>query len=153
MALVRLIYASRAVEAFTSAQLVALTTRASRSNAAAGVTGTLIYTDGHFLQLLEGNELAVRNLFARIHGDRRHTDVHKIGCQATTARLFGKWGMSCLHEDSIDNISHARLALVFAQVAAAATTQKLGREAHRLLKDLRAAIGEQTRLACVPLAA
>jgi hypothetical protein len=152
MAIVRLIYASRAARAFTSAQLAALTRQASRSNAAAGITGTLIYGDGCFLQLLEGTERAVQTMFARIRCDRRHTDVHELCCQPTTTRSFGEWGMSCLHEESIDEISHARLSQVLAQVATAAVTQKLGKDAHRLLKDLGASIGEQARLARLPRA-
>ena len=37
-----------------------------------GITGLLLFIDGGFLQMLEGEERAVRELYTRIAADRRH---------------------------------------------------------------------------------
>ena len=57
---------------FTLLELLAV---ARRNNPRAGVTGQLLYKDGNFMQLIEGDEAAVRALFARIERDPRHGGV------------------------------------------------------------------------------
>jgi hypothetical protein len=43
-----------------------------KNNAALGVTGMLLYKDGNFRQVLEGDEGAMRGLYERIAADPRH---------------------------------------------------------------------------------
>ena len=47
-------------------------------NRSVGITGTLIYSAGHFAQFLEGPEKDVEELFARIRADTRHHDVNLV---------------------------------------------------------------------------
>ena len=67
-----LVYVSAAVTWFSESELRALLTSARFRNEHAGITGMLLYKDGNFMQALEGPEDAVRALYRRIEGDRRH---------------------------------------------------------------------------------
>lgn len=58
-----------------------------------GLTGLLLYKGGNFMQLLEGDESAVRRVFASIQKDRRHHDVTVLVEQSVTERLFANWSM------------------------------------------------------------
>lgn len=43
-----------------------------------GITGILLFSDGNFFQLFEGEEIKVRELYAQIEKDSRHTNVIKF---------------------------------------------------------------------------
>lgn len=88
-----LIYASAAREAFTADTLLALLEQSRRKNAALGVTGMLLFIDGSFFQVLEGEEAAVEALYERIERDPRHAKVTLIIQEPTVRRSFGDWTM------------------------------------------------------------
>src|SRR5437868_15228323 len=91
--LVRLIYASRAADS-VNADALAPVMKASRTrNAAAGITGVLVFSDGVFLQLLEGGRSAVSALYNRIARDERHRDVVLLAYDEVTERRFSGWAM------------------------------------------------------------
>lgn len=70
--------------------------RFSGANAAAGISGALIYVDGQFIQVLEGALDTLENLFERICCDFRHASVRLIDLMPIEERLFRDWGMACL---------------------------------------------------------
>jgi len=67
-----LVYVSSATLPFSGEDLRALLATCRENNAELGVTGMLLYKDGNFMQVLEGDEQAVRGLYARIAADPRH---------------------------------------------------------------------------------
>ncbi|WP_280153096.1 BLUF domain-containing protein [Piscinibacter sp. XHJ-5] len=91
--LVRLIYASRAAQAVNHDTLVAVMKAARAHNASAGITGVLIFTDGVFLQLLEGGRNAVSALYNKITRDARHHDVVLLSYDEVPERRFSGWAM------------------------------------------------------------
>ena len=58
-----------------------------------GLTGILLVAQGHFIQALEGKIDAVRNTYARISLDPRHSDLHIISQAPAQQRLFSEWNM------------------------------------------------------------
>ena len=64
--LVRLMYASRAVPTVDQEELLAIVRKSKANNPAAGITGVLCFSEGIFLQALEGGRSAVNQLYARI---------------------------------------------------------------------------------------
>lgn len=68
----RLVYVSAASRLLSQSELVALLAESREHNSRQGITGLLLYRDGDFMQLLDGEELAVRQLFERIARDPRH---------------------------------------------------------------------------------
>lgn len=88
-----LIYASSAVELFSTADLVSLMETCRRNNTAAGVTGMLLYKAGNFMQVLEGEEEVVRGLHAKIQHDPRHRGLMTLTEHMIPQRQFGEWSM------------------------------------------------------------
>ena len=91
--LVRLMYASRAVPAIDQDALVAILRRSKVNNPAVGVTGVLCFSEGTFLQVLEGGRAAVNQLYNRIAGDSRHTDCTLLCYEEVGERRFAGWSM------------------------------------------------------------
>ena len=90
--LVRLLYASRAVDTSNEA-IDAILTRSRQSNPLCGITGILCYGGGIFLQAIEGGRMAVSELFAHIQRDVRHKDVVLLHYEEISERRFGGWTM------------------------------------------------------------
>ena len=91
--LVRLTYASRANDGITPEAMNALCKQARTKNMDLGVTGVLVFSDGIFLQVLEGGRDAVSSLYNRIAQDRRHRDVVLLGYEDIDERRFAGWAM------------------------------------------------------------
>jgi hypothetical protein len=61
-----------------------------------GITGTLCYGNGHFLQCIEGEKAHVYALKQRIFADSRHKDVEVLLLQTIEHRSFADWRMRLL---------------------------------------------------------
>ena len=91
--LVRLMYASRAVPAVDQEELVAILRKSKANNPALGVTGVLCFSQGIFLQVLEGGRSAVNRLYNRIVADPRHSEVELLSYAEIGERRFAGWSM------------------------------------------------------------
>jgi hypothetical protein len=65
----------------------------SKNNPANGITGVLLATETHFLQLLEGEFETLNATLERISRDMRHHEVQLISFSEIEERRFGNWGM------------------------------------------------------------
>jgi hypothetical protein len=90
--LVRLLYASRAVDASPEA-IENILTQSRQYNPTCGITGILCYGAGIFLQAIEGGRTAVSELYGHIQHDARHKDVVLLHYEEITERRFGGWTM------------------------------------------------------------
>ncbi len=91
--LIHLVYASVATRPFSSEQLEALLEQSRAANARAGLTGMLLYADGSFFQVLEGEAPVVDTVAAKIQKDPRHTNMIVIIREPIARRSFGEWSM------------------------------------------------------------
>lgn len=89
----RLVYVSAATVPFAKADLLALLAKAREKNQAQGITGMLLYKDGDFLQLIEGERAAVKALFDVIKMDPRHNGTIVVEEEETDERVFDSWSM------------------------------------------------------------
>ena len=89
----RLIYKSRANQRIDWEFVSELVARSEDSNEDAGITGVLLATETHFLQVLEGGFDDVNELFVRIVRDPRHDNIQLIAFDCVDSRLFGGWAM------------------------------------------------------------
>lgn len=96
----RIVYASRALYDVEDAELLALLERSRTRNASLGVTGMLVYASRSFLQLLEGDEAAVEQVWDSIRLDGRHTALRVLGDGPADTRLFADWTMGFGHPDA-----------------------------------------------------
>lgn len=90
--LVRLLYASRAVD--TSPEAInAILTQSRLHNPESGITGILCYGGGIFLQAIEGGRMSISALYGHIQKDVRHADVVLLHYEEISERRFGGWTM------------------------------------------------------------
>lgn len=93
----RVVYASRVGRQVRYADAEGIAKAASARNALAELTGILLYTPSHFIQLLEGDESAIRSTLARIRKDPRHSELRIIDDVEVDSREFGAWAMVARH--------------------------------------------------------
>lgn len=91
--LVHCIYTSAGTMEFNKEQIVSLLEAARKNNSTLNVTGMLLYDDGAFFQVLEGDREVVEKLFEKISKDKRHDRVTKIIVEAIEERDFSEWTM------------------------------------------------------------
>lgn len=89
----QLVYVSSATHLMADPELNEILAASRRRNPADGVTGMLLYIDGGFLQVLEGEDDNVAAVYERICGDRRHRGCRILVDQPTDDRLFANWSM------------------------------------------------------------
>jgi hypothetical protein len=90
----QLIYMSAATHLLTDEELQRLLEQARANNTQADITGLLLYHEGRFMQLIEGPEEAVRELYEVIEQDPRHTDTAKLADKEVDSRSFPEWAMA-----------------------------------------------------------
>jgi hypothetical protein len=88
-----LVYASSATKSFTKPELQELLQKARRKNGELGLTGMLLYKDGNFMQVLEGQKDVVEKLAKTIEADDRHTGILVLLRRETKERNFADWSM------------------------------------------------------------
>jgi len=88
----QLLYASNTSRDVSDAVLDDILLSSRKNNVKAGVTGLLLYIDGGFMQVLEGEAAAVTETFDRISRDRRHWNTTVL-LDRDAPRAFGEWSM------------------------------------------------------------
>lgn len=95
MALYQLVYRSKATNVFSQNELLDLLEKARGFNTGRSITGILLYGYNHFIQLLEGDDEVVRELyFHRIYHDPRHHSLRILQESFIKERLFSQWAMA-----------------------------------------------------------
>ena len=88
-----LIYISAATEKFTEEQLDNILIKSRSNNHKLGLTGILVYHDGHILQLLEGEKDTVVSKYHDITRDKRHRGMMIMEDGISESRIFPDWSM------------------------------------------------------------
>jgi hypothetical protein len=88
-----MVYTSSAVTPFTRSELTDLLEKSRVNNAALDISGMLLYKDGNFMQVLEGDEVAVRTLYDKVARDPRHRGLLVLLQGTLTERQFPDWSM------------------------------------------------------------
>jgi hypothetical protein len=91
--LCQLIYVSAAKRPQTDAELIGLLNVSRARNKAAGLSGLLLYDQGCFLQVLEGEPARVSAMFAKIARDERHHRISTLSDAHVDTRSFAAWSM------------------------------------------------------------
>ena len=79
--------------ALTMPGLVQILKASRRNNQRSGLSGLLVYTQGQFLQVLEGVDHCVDETFSRIAADDRHSACKIIQETQIFEPDFGQWLM------------------------------------------------------------
>lgn len=89
----QLVYISEMCDPSTQGEVDALLKEARSNNARAGITGLLLLKSGHALQMLEGDETKVFELYEKIARDKRHTNLKILYEGSGSSRYFSRWSM------------------------------------------------------------
>lgn len=96
MADYRLVYYSenRIPSSNLASEIETILAASRRNNVLVGISGALMFSQGHFAQVLEGDQTAIESTFERIQQDRRHGNVHLLEFSPTPTRGFETWSMA-----------------------------------------------------------
>ena len=111
--MVRLLYISTTRTRHSAAELENILSVSRRNNEAADVTGLLIAGGNRFLQVLEGPDNGVQEIYSRICRDPRHFAPVILKRELAEQRMFGEWAMGFQPGGSLN-----RAATVSDEVAA-----------------------------------
>jgi Sensors of blue-light using FAD len=92
--MISIAYVSSAVFSFNETALLDLVDQCQRNNARLGITGILVYSDGNFMQVIEGADLPTYALYDRIQRDVRHRGVTTVHQQLIQVHEFRGWSMA-----------------------------------------------------------
>lgn len=89
----QLTYRSRAVEGLTAIKIKEIVDEAVAFNKQHDITGCLVFDQGYFIQLLEGEKGIVEELYTKIKKDKRHYQFEILSKGSTSERQFKSWDM------------------------------------------------------------
>jgi hypothetical protein len=95
------------------AELDAILATSIRHNEKQQVTGMLLYSNGSFMQALEGEAAVIDETYRRICEDPRHHDIQLIYREAITERDFPNWSMGFRRLETEDADAHPAFAPYF----------------------------------------
>ena len=90
----RLIYLSSTPNRISPDDIQSILAQSRQNNARDHITGLLIFHDGSFLQILEGEKDEVLTCYRRINRDTRHSGCIILQSEDVPARQFGEWDMA-----------------------------------------------------------
>jgi len=91
--LIHIVYVSFSMKELTEDELSQLLTDIRSRNKAQKVTGLLLYNDGSFIQLIEGERTVIHHLFEKIKKDKRHSNLVLLLEESIKKRAFPDWSM------------------------------------------------------------
>jgi hypothetical protein len=91
--LIHLIYASKISVDISKDDILVLLEKSRVKNKSQNITGMLVSDSGSFLQVIEGEEKTVNQLFSVISGDGRHDSIVEIISEVIPERRFNDWSM------------------------------------------------------------
>lgn len=89
----RIIYLSSGVRIFTDEEINELLNVSRSNNQKSGLTGLLLYSEGNFMQILEGDKDAVDMTYKKIQHDPRHRNIILIANESINKLSFSEWKM------------------------------------------------------------
>jgi hypothetical protein len=97
-----IVYQSLALPVFLENDIPTMLYHAREMNRKHAITGCLLYHNRKFLQLIEGEEITVKQLYNNILLDRRHHQIITLSIEEHPYRIFSNWSMvfDNLSEDS-----------------------------------------------------
>jgi hypothetical protein len=91
--MIQISYISQASAPMSAEQLLALLMQCRTNNVARGLTGMLLYGNGTFLQVLEGDDAEVDRLVDTIAADPRHVGMQRLARKSIERRQYADWSM------------------------------------------------------------
>ncbi len=90
----RIVYISKATPSLDDKELDKILASSRKNNPKLDVTGLMLFFEGSFFQVLEGEKSQVESLYRYIELDSRHITVKRLQEGEVSGRLFGDWSMA-----------------------------------------------------------
>jgi hypothetical protein len=94
--MLQVIYSSKAASQIGPGDVFRIIQQSARNNGKAGLTGFLIYQNGRFFQVLEGEKPPIDDVMRRVERDPRHSAITIISRREIDERAFPAWRMKRL---------------------------------------------------------
>ena len=130
-----LIYTSAANHLMSDSELTDLLSHCRVRNSNDELTGMLLYKDGSFMQVLEGEKENVFRTYARIQKDTRHKDIFLLREREIESRNFDGWSMGFKSVKSSDLESRPGFAQLSGDVFSSVAYSEKPHIALKLLKS------------------
>jgi hypothetical protein len=101
----QIVYLSSGLREFRETDLQEMLEDSRRRNELRAITGALFHREGHFLQVIEGAESEVRQLYRSICADRRHRILQTLWVEQIADRSYPDWTMAFSDLDRMDGRS------------------------------------------------
>ena len=82
--------------------LIDILKKSRENNKKNDISGMLLYDNGSFIQVLEGEDLEVDNTFINIQNDERHNNILVMQNKDIDSRDFADWSMGFENISNID---------------------------------------------------
>lgn len=105
-----LVYLSHAKEGISYSDIQNILNSSKKYNEKNEISGVLIFREGYFLQLLEGEQDHVLETIGRIIQDRRHHHFQVIIEATSNQRIFNSWTMNFLDGDTVCGVTEKMVA-------------------------------------------
>ena len=98
----QIIYISSAMKKMNDDDLLDILKTSRENNKKNDISGMLLYDNGSFIQVLEGEDSLVDNTFINIQNDERHSNVLVMQNRNVDFREFADWSMGFENISNID---------------------------------------------------
>ena len=101
-----LVYVSSASGVMSKTELLKILEKSAINNSRLEITGMLLYYDGTFIQVLEGEADNVDLIMKQVSNDTRHKDITIVLEENIKSREFGNWemGFRFLEDDEMNKL-------------------------------------------------
>ena len=97
----RIIYISKITYPLSNKEIESIGNISSRNNKQVNITGTLVFFEKMFFQIIEGDDKEVDRLYEKIGNDPRHCDILRLKTEDDiNERLFPNWYMKTINLDN-----------------------------------------------------
>lgn len=97
----QLIYVSKSDSKLSINELSKIFEEATRRNKIASITGFIVYNKEYFMQVIEGCEDKINNLYEVIAQDSRHTNLLLLGTRDNDIRDFEDWNLGYIYSEKV----------------------------------------------------
>ena len=97
----RIAWSSLPSPSFSAARLGEIVAPERWYNTCNDVSGMLLYTGMHFLEILEGEEAVLNEIWSRLKHDDRHASLVHIGDEPCGERRFPDWKMAYADDEAV----------------------------------------------------
>ena len=94
-----IVYISTTSKILTDSELAEMLKENYLNNRRANINGMLIYTEGSFIQVLEGPEDSVKRTYQEIVQDSRQKNIIKLAEDTINVPNFNNWSMAFIPSD------------------------------------------------------